>query len=259
MLTLAIANQKGGVGKTVTALTLGAMLAAAGRRVLLVDLDPQASLTQALGINGAGRSLADVFGDSRPGKLAPARAVQPFRDNLAIIPSDIELANCELNINSRIGRENILKKALSHLAGYDVALIDCPPSLGLLAVNGLAAADGVIIPTLPAAADLRGVKMFLRTLEDVKQELNPGLDLLGVVVVQFDRRLIAHNEAAAALTAAGLRILATIPRSVKVQESAAALLPLTEYDPAGKPSEAYQELLREVQKWLNERTQKTIL
>lgn len=253
MLTLAIANQKGGTAKTTTAATLGAMLAAAGRRVLLIDLDPQASLTQSLGITAAGRSLANAIGGAQAGKMTLAQVIQPLRDNLAILPSDIELADCELGLTQRWGREAVLKTALAKLTGYDLAIIDCPPSLGLLTLNGLVAAGGVIVPTLPAASDLRGVVLFLKTVDRIKENLNPDLELLGVLVTQFQAHVLTHNEALTALQAAGLRILAIIPRGVKVAEAAKALKPITEHDPKGKPTQAYIQLLDEVQKWLNQK------
>jgi chromosome partitioning protein len=251
MQTIAIANVKGGTAKTTTTAALGAMLAEAGRRVLLVDLDPQASLTQALGISAPGRSLVDVIGGTQPGTLSLENVVQPIRDNLAIVPSSIDLSDSELGLAQRWGKETALKATLASVTGYDVTLIDCPPSLGLLTLNGLTAAEGVIVPTLPAAADLRGVRLFLDTINRIKRDgRNPGLDLIGILVVQYDGRLIAHNQALDALQSAGLKILAVIPRSVRVQEAAAALLPLIYYDPKGKPSEAYKQLFQEVKRWL---------
>jgi len=253
MKIIAIANQKGGVGKTTTAAALGSMQAAAGRRVLLVDLDPQASLTQSLGIDQTGHNLADVLGGVEAGKMQLAEVIQPITDRLAITPGDIDLSGSELGLSQRMGREGVLKKALAKLSDYDLVIIDCPPSLGLLTINGLAAADGVIVPTLPAASDLRGVKLFLETITKIKDnDLNPALDLIGVLIVQFDRRLVSHNQALDVLKAGGLPIMATIPRGVRVQESAAANLAITDYDPKGKPSAAYREFNRKVTKWLKE-------
>lgn len=252
MITLAVSNQKGGVGKTTTALTLGAMLADLGKRVLLVDIDPQASLTQAVGVNAAGRSLAEVLGGSEPGRLPTRSAVREIRPRLHLVPGDLALANCEINLVGRISRESVLRKALTPLDGmYDICLIDCPPSLGLLTVNALAAARAALVPTLPAADCLRGVRLFLDTLDKLQAELNPSLQLAGVIVTQFDSRLTAHQEALAALQHAGLPVLLpTIPRSVRVQESSAARQPLTEYDPESKPAAAYRELTKGLIEWL---------
>lgn len=251
MQIIAIANQKGGVGKTTTAAALGSMQAAAGRRVLLVDLDPQGSLTQSMGIDPGGHSLADILGGVETGKMQLAEVIQPITDRLAIIPSDIDLSGSELGLTQRLGRESVLKRELAKLTGYDLVIIDCPPSLGLLTLNGLTAADGEIIPTLPAASDLRGVRLFLDTINRIKTDgLNPDLELIGVLVVQFDRRLISHNQAVDVLKAAGLPIMATIPRGVRVQESAAANQSIIDYDPKGKPTQAYKEFNRKVNKWL---------
>jgi len=251
MLIIAIANQKGGVGKTTTAAALGEILAA-DRRVLLVDMDPQASLSQSMGISSPGQSIADVIGADKRGSLQLSQVIKPIADNLALAPSDIDLASCELGLVQRIGRENILARALAPAASmFDVCLLDCPPSLGLLTINALTAARGVIVPTLPAAADLRGVRMFIETIERVRSEgINPTLEIIGVLVVQYDSRLLAHGEALETIKSAGLPILGTIPRSVRVQESAAAKQPVTVYDPTGKPSEAYKDTTRKVIKWL---------
>lgn len=249
MQILAIANQKGGVSKTTTAAALGYNLARRFK-VLLLDCDPQASLTQGLGVvPAAGASLAEVIGGAGRGTLPLKKILQPITENLDLAPSDITLANSELGLTQRMGRENVIKQALATVQGYDICIIDCPPSLGLLTVNALVAARGVIVPTIPAAADLRGVKMFLDTLESIK-ELNPALALLGVLVVQFDARLLAHNEAVETITAAGLRILGTIPRSVRVQEASAAKQSITSYDPGSKPAAAYTEFTNEVIQWL---------
>jgi len=147
---------------------------------------------------------------------------------------------------ARLGRENVLKKALASVTGYDLVILDCSPSLGLLTVNALTAANAVIAPTLPSALDLRGLKLFLSTLEAVTQELNPGLQLLGVVVCQYDNRLNLHQAALADLEAAGLPVLAIIGRSVAAAQSAGNGQALT----GGKLANQYQDLANEVIKWL---------
>jgi chromosome partitioning protein len=254
MIAIAIANQKGGVGKTTSCAALGDLLAQAGRRVLLVDMDPQSSLTSALDISSAqGKSLADVIGGDRRGNVDITHAIRNVKhdsNQLYILPADIELANCELGLVSRIGREFILQHELKRVASmFDVCLMDCAPSLGLLTVNALTAAAGVIVPTLPAAADLRGVRLFMQTIDQVKQ-LNSGLELIGVLIVQYDPRLLAHAEALETIKAAGLPVIGIIPRSVRAQEAAAAGQSIITYDPGGKVSEAYKPVSRKVLSWL---------
>lgn len=248
MITISLANQKGGVGKTTSAATIGAILAADGLRVLLLDLDPQSSLTQSLGINAPGASMSEVIG----GSARLTDIIQPIKDGLHLAPSDIALAAVELGLVARIGRESVVKNILQGVdASYDVCLIDCPPSLGILATNALTAADGVIIPTLPAAADLRGVALFLDTLETIKDAgLNDRLQIIGALVTQYDGRTIAHGEALDMLRGAGLDIIGVIPRGVKVQESAGNNQNLLDYDPKGKPTAAYIDATKGIKTWL---------
>lgn len=252
-LTVAIANHKGGVGKTATAQALGVLLAMGGRRVLMVDTDPQSSLTHSCGVHDAGgRSLADVLGGSSPGKLPLSGAIVDLAPNLSLCPADIALSASELGLTSRLGRENALKKALATVAGrFDLCLIDCPPSLSLLTVGALVASQAVLIPTQPQAADLRGLRLFLDTLEIIKAELNPALQILGVLVTFFDGRLTHHRAALEAIQAAGLPVLpVNIGRSVRVAEAMGAGQSVVTYDPGNPQAENYRQLAEVFLSWL---------
>ena len=252
MNTIAVTNQKGGVGKTTTTAALGAVLATQGWNVLLVDLDPQASLTQMFGVKVDGKSLAEVLGGAQEGTLSLKEIIQPVRDCLSLAPSHLRLSASELGLVQRWGRESLLRNALENLFGFDVALIDCPPSMGMLTANGVVAAHGVIIPSLPAEADLWGVNLFLNTLNRVRSErLNIDVDLLGILVVQFDGRTKEHNRLLEVLDTAEHPVLGIIPRSVKTQEAVTAKMPVTEYDPNCKPSLAYYEVAEKVIAWLH--------
>jgi len=251
MQIIAIANHKGGVGKTATTHALGAGLAAAGQRVLIVDLDPQASLSGACGFSGSDPSLADVLGGDKAGTIALSAIIKPLTDRLHLAPSDLTLAGTERGFYQRLGRENVLKRALQSVGGaYDVCLVDCPPSLSLLTVNALNAANGCLIPTQPAAADLRGLKMFFSTLDDMS-ELNPALEVIGILATFYDGRLNHHSAAIETLTGAGYPVLAArIGRSVKVQEAAGHAESITDYDPQNKRATEYNQLTEEILTWL---------
>ena len=248
MRTLAIANMKGGSAKTTTCLNLAAGLAATGRRVLVIDADPQASLSRAVLPDHAGPTLADVLGGATPGRLTLDKITQHTAAGFDLAPAGLELAGTELQLTGRLGRESVLRRAVAALPqdAYQVCVIDCPPSLGLLTVAALVASDGVIIPSRPEALDLRAVEMFLQALGTIRAELAPGLDLLGVVLTQYDRRTRLHAAAADMLRAAGLRVLATIDRGIAAARSTGAGQPIT----AGKLAEQYNELTTEVIRWL---------
>ncbi|MBT3189259.1 MAG: ParA family protein [Anaerolineae bacterium] len=253
MNSIAITNQKGGVGKTTTTATLGAILADQGLNVLLVDLDPQASLTQLFTHNAVEKTMADVLGSSQEGTLTLSEVIQPIRDNLSLAPSNIRLSASELGLVSRWGRETLLKGAFSSLVDYDLVLIDCPPSIGLLTANGLVAAQGVIVPSLPAEADLWGVKLLLDTLGRVQSEgLNPDIDVLGILIVQYDGRTNEHKRIVGVVNAEDQPLLGVIPRSVKVQEAVAAKKPITDYAPDSKPAQAYFSVAEKVTVWLKQ-------
>lgn len=248
-ITLTIANQKGGVGKTTTVINLAYGLAQLGRRVLMVDCDPQASLTHAAGIDADAGSLADVLGGVKPGQLSMMAIIKPLAEGVDLAPAALELATCELNLVSRLGREGVLKKALTSVEGYDLVIIDCGPSLGLLVVNALTAAHGILAPVIPDWLGLRGLSLFLDSLEAVRSELNPGLDVLGCVVCQYDRRLNLHKAALEELRAGGVPVLGVISKSIKAAATAGRGLPIT----GGDLAEQYQALSVEVDKWLNRR------
>jgi chromosome partitioning protein len=251
MITIAASIQKGGTGKSTSVSTLGAILASNGRRVLMVDCDPQSSLSQALGFDCPGRSLAETIGGSEPGRLPLARVIRQVRPGLDLAPADIALASSELGLVVRLGRESVLKAALDQVRrDYDVCLIDCPPSLGLLTINGLVAARAVISPTLPSVSDLRGLALFVETLEKIRA-INPDLVLLGVVVTQFDTRVTAHRQVLEMIERQGLPVLGTVPRSVRVQEAQGRNAPLTEYDPGGRVLAAYHDIAKGLETWLN--------
>lgn len=250
MKILTVATMKGGVGKTATSHALGEALAENNVRVLLVDVDPQSSLTQAATTSPTEINVAHVLRE----QANSADALIALTPNLALLPADIELATVELELVGMIGRESALKRALSPLSAmFDLVIIDTPPSLGLLTVNALAAADAVLIPTQPQAADLRGLKLFYNTVQRMKARLNPDLEILGVVATFYDARLLHHQNAMSVMQAGGLPVLeTTIGRSVRVAESVAAGQSIVTYEPSHTQAASYRELADYVNSWLND-------
>ncbi len=254
MRTIAILNQRKGVGKTTTTLSLGMKLAEQGFRVLLVDLDPQASLSAVCGVSESEKgSLASVFGGSLPGKVS----LQDILRNILpeyycyLAPADLALAQSELGLIFRIGREHVLKAALDSISiDFDVALLDCPPSLGMMTLNALNAADTVLIPVRPELNHLRGICLLGTVIERVKREINPYLNILGVVVTYYNHTLSHHRKAVRAIQAAGLPLL-----PVGIQESKAASENVsTDADPAisvSGDSQSMNHLAEYVSKWIN--------
>jgi chromosome partitioning protein len=241
---VAVANQKGGVAKTTTVHSLGVALAESGRKVLLIDLDPQASLTWAAGIDPdtVERSMHEVL--LRRSKAGDA--VQRVGDTgLSVLPSTIDLAGAEMHLLTKTGREYVLRKALDKIRDdYDVVLIDCPPSLGILTINGLTAADEVLIPLQAEALGQRGVAQLMDTIDDVRSYTNPDLKVRGVVATMFDGRTkLARSVVEQVQEDHGLTVFdPPVPKSVKVAEAPGRGRSVLEHAPSSKGAVAYREL-----------------
>lgn len=243
---IAIANQKGGVGKTTTQVNLAACVAALGRRVLSVDMDPQGNTSSGLGVQAAeGKSLYDVImGDTE----ALSCVVDTPVETLKLLPADIRLAAAEVELVSSEEREYALRSALAPLRGeYDYLFIDCPPSLGLLTINALSAADRVIVPIQCEYYALEGVGQLMNTVRRVQRGLNPKLEIEGVILTMLDGR-----------TNLGLQVVqevkrhfrsqvygTVVPRNVRLSEAPSHGLPIHLYDSRSQGAEAYQDLAKE--------------
>lgn len=246
---IAILNQKGGVGKSTTAINLGAALGELGKQVLLVDLDPQGNTSSGLGIEKGelDRCVYDVLIDDETTLLDVI--VPDVCDGLDVAPATINLAGAEVELVSAMARENRLKEAIGSVRGkYDYVFIDCPPSLGLLTVNALVAADKLLIPIQCEFYALEGVTKLLDSMKRVKTYLNPSLDIFGVLLTMYDGRTTLSKQVASEVRGFFEKLVfdAVIPRSVKVSEAPSFGQPITEYDPTGKGAQAYRALAKEV-------------
>jgi chromosome partitioning protein len=243
---IVFANQKGGVGKTTTAVNLGAYLAVAGKRVLLVDFDPQGNLSSSLGVSTDSGGIYEVI----TGSVAVAEAVRETpQPGLFLVPSDINLAGANVELVDQEDREFYLKRVLRPVSeGYDFILVDCPPSLGILTVNGLTAADSVIIPLQCEYFALEGLSLLLKTVRSVQTGLNPTLDILGIVFTMYDSRTrLAHEVVQEVTGYFKNRVFRTIiPRNVKLSEAPSHGVPINRYDAGCIGARSYEKLAAEV-------------
>jgi chromosome partitioning protein len=245
---LAIANQKGGVGKTTTAVNLGAALAEAGFRVLIVDLDPQGNATTGLGLNP--RDVNGSVYDALLNDLAFDDCIEPTSvKNLFVAPATIDLAGAEIELVPQMSRELRLRRAIDSVRDqYDLVLIDCPPSLGLLTLNGLAAADDIIVPIQCEYYALEGLGQLLRNVGLVQSNLNRSLEVRGIVLTMYDGRTkLADQVEAEVREYFGPKVYRTVvPRTVRLSEAPSFGQPIIVFDSASRGARAYRDLAKEV-------------
>ncbi|MBS5335207.1 MAG: ParA family protein [Firmicutes bacterium] len=245
---IAIFNQKGGVGKTTTNINLAACLALKGKKVLVLDIDPQGNTTSGLGI--AKKGLEDTVYNVLVDADYDIREAVIHTDvkDLDIIPASVDLAGAEVELVQIEGREKVLKNSLDKIKkDYDYMFIDCPPSLGLLTINSLAAVDSVLIPIQCEFYALEGVSQLVSTIDLVKKSLNPHLEVQGVILSMFDGRTNLSAQVVQEVKRYfGGKVYSTvIPRNVRLAEAPSYGLPITEYDPKSKGAEAYMEFAEE--------------
>ena len=245
---IAISNQKGGVGKTTSAISIASELALTGRKVLLVDFDPQGSATSGLGVEAPepGEDLYDLFFQ----KASLGKIIRPTQiENLYIAPSSKDLVGIEIELGKAPGRELILRSELALLrSSYDYVIIDCPPSSGLLTLNALGASDSVLIPLQAEYYALEGISALMTTIDFVRQTFNPELSILGVFLTMFDIRtnLSTQVEKEASGFFKELMFVTKIPRNIKLSECPSHGVPICLYDAQSAGARAYRELSAEI-------------
>lgn len=243
---IAVLNQKGGVGKTTTAINLGAYMAKSGKSVLVVDFDPQGNATSGLGINK--NEVSNTIYDVLFKKVGAEHAVHETSvDKLFVLPANPGLAAAEVELVNELQREQMLKEALANLS-YDYILIDCPPSLGLLTVNALTAAHHLLIPVQAEYYALEGLSQLLSVVQRVRAGLNPNLNLLGVVVTMYDSRTSLSEQVYNELNKHfGDKVMKTVvPRNVRLAEAPSHGKPISDHDKWSKGARAYKALTKEI-------------
>lgn len=236
-------NQKGGVGKTTTVFNVTSALAAHGHKVLAIDFDPQGSLTIAFGCEP--EEVQYTMYDALCKKRAVDSILRKVNDNLHLVPAMIDLSSAELELAPRMAREKTLAKVLGPvLDKYDYVLIDCPPSLGLLTLNALCASNYVMVPVTPEYMAMRGLKLLLETVQQVKENLNPGLSYLGVIATMYDKRTKMGSEILTKL--ADYDLLGVVSRSISVQESIMAGESVISRYADGKVAQQYEEVTSKI-------------
>lgn len=252
---IAITNQKGGVGKTTTTVNLGVGLAETGKRVLLIDADPQGSLTVSLGIkkpDDLAVSLATVMQDVIEDRETPAESgIIRHAEGVDLLPSNIELSGLEVSLFNTMSRESILKGYLDTVKSkYDYVLIDCMPSLGMMTINALVAADSVLIPTQPNFLSTKGLNLLMRSIARIKKQINPKLRIDGILLTMVDGRTNNAKSIIASLRSSvgeSIRVFDTeIPHSVRAAESSLEGKSIFAHDKSGKVAAAYEGLTKEV-------------
>ncbi|MGN6474186.1 MAG: ParA family protein [Mycobacteriales bacterium] len=245
---LALCNQKGGVGKTTTTINLGAALTEFGRKVLLVDFDPQGALSVGLGVNPLELDQT-IYNALMERSVSADDVLLKTNAGMDLLPSNIDLSAAEVQLVGEVAREQTLKRVLAPLVDdYDVILIDCQPSLGLLTINALTAADGVIIPLECEYFSLRGVALLIQTIEKVSERLNPQLELEGILATMYDSRTLHGREVLGRVVQAfGDKVFHTvIGRTVRFPETTVAGEPITTFASSSAGANAYRDLAREV-------------